>query len=217
MKLKPYIQKLESSKEYKSFKQKHPDSTLVAGFFVIDFEQGRNIHQIDFYCPSSKKVAAFTLDDKITLQLMKLMSRKIPDTLDIETNIDLDALKGILTDEMKNRNISEEITKMIAVIQSIKGRKIWNVNCVLSGMDILKAHVEDESKTILKIEKMSMMDIMKKLPKGQLAQAQPRQKPTKDQTKQALQQLNKMEEQIEKEKERLKQELQKEHGTITKK
>jgi len=215
MKLKPYVEKLESSKEYANFKKENQDAFVVAGFFVIDFEQGRHIHQIDFYAPKSKKVAAFTLDSKVTLQLMNLMGKKIPEELDIDTKIDLDALKGILTDEMRNRNITEEITKMIAVIQTVKGKKIWNVNCVLSGMEILKAHVDDSSETVLKLERVSMTDLIKKIPKQ--LQAAPNKKPTKEDAKQALSQLQKMEEQILKEKERLQQELQAEHSEVKKK
>ena len=79
MKIKPYITKLESSKEYKSFQEQHDDAFLVAGFFVIDFETGKNIHQIDYYVPSKKKVAAFTLDHKVMLQFFDLLNKKVPE------------------------------------------------------------------------------------------------------------------------------------------
>ena len=55
MKIKPYIEKLNSSGEYKKFVDKYKDAYLAAGFFIIDFEQGNNIHQIDYYIPSEKK------------------------------------------------------------------------------------------------------------------------------------------------------------------
>ncbi len=137
----------------------------------MDFEQGQNIHQIDFYIPSKKKFAAFTLDEGVNMQILDAAMDKVPEKLDMKTNIDLDALHGILEDEMKNRNMTEEIKKIIAVIQNIKGKKVWNVNCVLSGMEILKAHVEDESETVLKMEKTSFMEIMKKVPMEQMKAA----------------------------------------------
>ena len=171
MKIQPYVQKLNNSQEYKQFKDKYSDAFLVAGFFVLDFEQGQNIHQIDFYIPSKKKFAAFTLDEGVNMQILDAAMDKVPEKLDMKTNIDLDALHGILEDEMKNRNMTEEIKKIIAVIQNIKGKKVWNVNCVLSGMEILKAHVEDESETVLKMEKTSFMEIMKKVPMEQMKAA----------------------------------------------
>jgi len=209
MKIKPYIEKLEESEEYKNFKIKYPDSFLVAGFFVLDLESGANVHQIDFYVPTEKKIAAFTLDGEITVKLLEMLdSKKVPEKLNMETNVDLDALQGILMDEMKNRGMSENIRKIIAVIQNIDGKRIWNLNCVLTGMEILKSHVEDESQTVLKIEKASIMDIMKKMPSPKLMGA-PKGAGTKEDIKGELQKLDKVEEEIEKAKEKLKQELNK--------
>jgi hypothetical protein len=119
MKIAPYVEKLHNSPTYREFEQKHKDAFLIAGFFVLDFEAGKHLHQIDYYVPSKKKVAAFTLDNKIVLQLLDMMDHKVPEHLDIKTNIDLDALKGIILDEMKNRGITQDIKKMIAVVQSI--------------------------------------------------------------------------------------------------
>ncbi len=165
MKIQPYIEKLNSSKEYKDFQAKYKDAFLIAGFFILDFDVGKNVHQIDYYLPSQKKVAAFTLDDKVSVQILDVLDKeKTPQKLDLNAKVDLDALQGIIQDEMKNRNMTEEIKKMIAVIQNVDGKKIWNVSCVLSGMEVLKAHVEDKSQTVLKMEKSSVMDLMKKLP-----------------------------------------------------
>ena len=218
MKIKPYVEKLEHSKEYRNFKIKYPESQIIAGFFVLDFETGVNIHQIDFYVPKEKKVAAFTLDGGVKLQMLETTGMKnIPEALDINTNIDLDALKGILEDEMKNRNISNEIKKMIAVVQKVKGRKIWNINCVLSGMGILKSHVEDDSQTVLKIEKLSMSDIMKHMPAQPMQMQVPEGKVKKSGVKDELAQIKKIEEELQKEKDRLAKELQKEHSVKAKK
>ena len=204
MKIKPYIEKLEASEEYKNFKIKYPDAFLAAGFFVLDLESGANVHQIDFYIPSQKKIAAFSLDGKETgLKILETMNDKVPETLDMNTTIDLDALSGVLADEMKNRGMSEKIKKVIAIIQNIDGKKIWNLNCVLTGMEILRSHVEDESQTVLKIEKSSVLDIMKNMPTPKLLNA-PQAKPD---VKGEIEKLDKIEAEIEKAKEKLKQEL----------
>ena len=207
MKIKPYVDKLCASKEYKDFMEKHKDAFVVAGFFIIDFEMGKNIHQIDYYIPSEKKVAAFTLDDEIKVQTLDLMDEKVPEELSIETNIDLDELHGILQDEMRNRHMTEEIQKMIAVIQNVKGKKLWNINCILSGMGILKVHVEDDSKTVLKMDKASITDILKKLPADQIAKQAPK---SKEDIEEHIKKLDKLEEAIEKEKEALRKESGKE-------
>lgn len=213
MKIRPYIEKLNNSQEYKKFKSQYADAYLVAGFFVLDLESGKNIHQVDFYVPSKKKIAAFTLDNNISIQLLDAMNNKMPSTLDINTNIDLDAIPGILEDEMKNRGITENIKKIIAIIQNIDGEEIWNINCVLSGMSILKAHVEDNSKTVLKMEKSSIMDYVKKLPVPQQMEAAK----TPEGIKKEIKKLDRLEETIEKEKKHLKKELKDEDSDKNKK
>ncbi len=199
MKLQPYIEKLNSSKDFEEFKKEYSDAFLVAGFFVLDFETGQNLHQIDYYIPSEKKVAAFTLDGKVMMQILDTINEKVPERLDIKTNIDLDALKGILEDEMKNRSITEEIRKIVAVIQTIEGKKLWVLNCILSGMEILKAHVDDDTETVLKMEKASVMDYVKKMPMQPLPAA----KPTKKELDEQLDQLDKLKEALEKERDKL--------------
>src|SRR3989344_4022693 len=103
MRIQPYIEKLYASESFKKFQAKYKDAFLVAGFFVLDFETDQNLHQIDYYIPGEKKVAAFTLDNKIIFQLLDTISDKTPEKLDIRTSTYLDSLKGILEDEMKNR------------------------------------------------------------------------------------------------------------------
>ncbi len=196
MKIQPYVKKLETSKVFRDFKREYSDAFLVAGFFVIDYETGMNLHQIDYYLPSKRKVAAFTLDGKVDLKVMEMMDRKVPEKLDLKTKVDLDALRGILQDEMKNRNITENIKKIIAVIQSIDRKKVWVLNCILSGMEILKAHIDDESETVLSMERASILDYVKKLPSSNAAQ-----RPLgKGELDKQIKQLDKLKAELEKEK-----------------
>ena len=197
MKIQPYITKLSGSSEYKDFQKKNTDAFMAAGFFILDFEMGKNMHQIDYYIPSKKKIAAFTLDHGITLQILDTINYKVPEKLDMKTNIDLDALQGILEDEMKNRSITDDIKKIIAILQKIDGKLIWNLNCVLSGMGILRAHVEDETKTILKMEKVSLLDYMKRVSLPNIKHEEPSSPKNAEEN---LEKLEKLEEAIEKEK-----------------
>jgi len=194
MKIKPYIERLNNSQEYKTFQKEYKDSFMVAGFFILDLESGKNMHQLDYYVPSKKKIAAFTLDNKVTMQMMDMMNSKVPQKLDIKTNIDLDAIQGILEEEMKNRNMTEGIKKIIAIVQNIEGKNIWNLNCVLSGMGILNAHVEDESKTVLKMEKKSLMDYIQKMPAAALKQQMQQPSVVQPNTSNVKDQLKKLDE-----------------------
>ena len=206
MKIGPYVTKLNDSSVFRDFQKQHKDAFMVAGFFVLDLEGGKNIHQIDYYVPSKKKIAAFTLDSHVTLQMLDLMNSKSPEKLDLKTNIDLDQIPGILEDEMKNRSITEEIKKVIAILQNLEGRKVWNLSCVLSGMGILNAHVEDTSRTVLKMEKKSLLDFVQKVsPQDLKEKIQPEQtKPGKKSVEMQIKKLDELEQAIEKEKDVLK-------------
>ncbi len=195
MKIQPYIEKLYASESFKKFQTKYKDAFLVAGFFVLDFETDQNLHQIDYYVPTEKKVAAFTLDNKVIFQLLDTVSDKTPEKLDIRTSTDLDSLKGILEDEMKNRNITEEIKKVIAVIQTVDGKRLWILSCILSGMEVLKAHIEDETQSVLMMEKASVLDYIKRIPMGRVQDpASEDKEPTEKDIEKKISQLDKIKE-----------------------
>ncbi len=226
MKFEQLLQKLHASKQYSEFTKKYKDPFVVAGFFVIDLEGKNNIYQIDYYVPSENKIAAFSLGSPISMQLLEMMkSDAKPVELPKSTNIDLDSLPGILDDEMKNRSITEEIKKMVAILHTSEGRAVWNVSCMLSGMSILKAHVEDSSESVLKMERSSLMDIMKQVPiKKEIPGVQKipsdSDKLTKTAEKAALEdelkKLDAIEVQIDKEKEAIKTQLEKEKAAAKK-
>jgi len=162
MKLQPYIQKLEKSQQYKTFQQKNPDAFLCAGFFVLDFETRKHQHHLDYYL-SNKKIMTFMLDGKIQGKESETVMKKTPEKLDINEKLDLDQIQGIIQDEMKNRTITEPIKKIIAILQTQEGKDIWNVTCLLGGLKLLKIHIDDSTKSIIRFEEANMMDFVRKV------------------------------------------------------
>ena len=163
MKFSHYLERVVDSKEYKQFSREYKNAYLCAGFFVLDFEEGKDIHQVDFYLPKRNKIAAFLLDNGLTYKLAEAMNEKEPEQIKGTIKMDLDKLKGIVQDEMKNHTITERVMKMIAILQSVDGKKVWNLNCILSGMALLKVHIDDANGDILKFEKASFLDFVRKL------------------------------------------------------
>lgn len=159
MKIQHYLKRLGESKEFKEFKGKHEKSYLCAGFFVLDFETGKHMHQIDYALPNGK-IATFMLDEGIKVKISEqAIKKKLPELMP-ETKIDLEALKGIVEDEMKNRTVTEKIKKIIAILHIVDNKPIWNLQCILDGLSLLQIHIDDEG-NILKFEKRSLMDLIK--------------------------------------------------------
>lgn len=162
MKLSHFVKRVEKSKEFRDFKKKHHSAYLCAGFFVLDRESGKNQEQIDFFLPNMK-VATFMLESPIKYKISDTTMKKKIDELKGDTKIDLEQIEGIVHDEMENRTITEGIKKIIAVIQNVEGKKVWILNCILSGLNLLKVHIEDDTGNLLTFEKTNVMDFMRRM------------------------------------------------------
>lgn len=179
MKFEHYLNRLKESEEFSKFKEKNPQAKLAAGFFVLDFEAGQNVHQIDFSLPN-KKVATFLLDEGVKIKISEqTIKKKLPE-IKAKPKTDIDALKGIVEDAMKNRTVTENIRKMIAILHIMDNKLIWNIQCILDGMGILLVHVDDSDQTVLKFEKHSLMELIKPgslqiMPKGKESEGEGKQ------------------------------------------
>lgn len=162
MKLSHFVKRVEKSSEYKKFRNKNPHAYLCAGFFVIDYELGKNQEQIDYFL-NDNKVATFMLEKPVKMKISQAALTKKAGELKGDTRLDLEQLKGIIHDEMENQTITEEIKKIIAVIQVIDGKKTWILNCVLSGLNLLKVNIDDKTGNILRFEKANLMDFIRRM------------------------------------------------------
>lgn len=163
MRFDHYLTKVEKSSEYRKFLKGNRNAYLCSGFFVMDLDTEKNMHQIDYYLPSKKKFANFVLDEGVKVQLSEGAKDKKPEKLKNEIKTDIEALKGIVEDEMKNRTVTAELKKIIAVLQTIEGKNVWNLNCLTGDMGLIKVHIDDDSGNILKFEKASLFDFIKKI------------------------------------------------------
>lgn len=164
MKIQPYIEKLNTSKEFNDFKTKNPKSYFSAGFFVLDFESNNHLHQIDYFNPENKKMFTFMLDgEKVQIKEGEPSSKNFPNVIDKEINLDLDILKRLVEDEMKNHMVTHRLHKIIAILQNVDGKLIWNLNCITSDMGVVKMHISDENHSVLKFESVNLFDVVKKL------------------------------------------------------
>ena len=163
MKIQPYFDKLKSSKEYNNFISKNPSAYLSSGFFVLDFQTKKNMHQIDYYVPGNKKIQTFILDSKeVISKESETLNKIVPKKIDQNISLDLDVLKGLVEDEMKNHTITTKLQKIIAIIQNVEGKLVWNLNCITTDMGIIKVHISDRDHSILKFDKINLYDVMKK-------------------------------------------------------
>jgi hypothetical protein len=158
------LQKVESSQEFQDFKQQNPEAELVAGFFILDFLSNDNKETLDY--KTEETIFTFTIkNNKIILNKDKLINdptRPQLTKIQPEVKIDTDQLRNIVQTQTLNNNIQAKLNKIIAVLQKYNEKQIWNLTCMLDQLIILNIHIDSETGEVLKFERKSMMDMIKR-------------------------------------------------------
>jgi hypothetical protein len=167
------LKTVEASPIYKDFIKSHPKAKLCVGFFVLDFVGTENKQTLDYSV--GKNIFTFSIaeNDEIVMAEDKLVEQKgAPKLKEIkkEVKIDIDELKSIVGIKALDEGIHSKLQKIIAVLQTLrpdeKKKKetimAWNLTCMLEGLGILHVLVDSNTREIIKFEKKSMMDFIKK-------------------------------------------------------
>jgi hypothetical protein len=167
MTFKDTFETIKSSEVFNTFINENPNAELCAGFFIIDFFGNDNKKSLDYKV--GERIFSFSIDDfeKIKMKEDKLVEEtgvKFPKLEKIEPNIniDLDEIKSIAGIKALDEGISSKFSKIIAVLQKHEGKYIWNLTCMLEGLIILHVLIDAMNGDIIKFERKSMMDLIKR-------------------------------------------------------
>ncbi len=158
-----FIEKLNSSEEFKKFKKENPNAYLCSGFFVIDIESkdSDNKYHFDFYIPSSKKTFSFELENGIRLIPLERNGEQVLEKISMKNHFDFDEIKEMIMKEMEYNKINNKIQKMLFSLQNVKGKELLIGTIFISGLGILKANINLSENKITEFEKKSFFDMMK--------------------------------------------------------
>jgi hypothetical protein len=159
---------ITASEKFKTFKKEHPDAELVAGFFILDFLSNDTKKSMDYL--DGEEIFTFDLADDgyIKQKQDKLINPESNDKLKLtkithNPKIEVDELKSIVGEKKLERGISAHLHKIIAVLQNSEEKQIWNLTCMLDQLIILHVLISAETGEILKFERKSMMDFVRKV------------------------------------------------------
>jgi len=155
MNFQEVLKKLQKSREFADFKKENADCYLCAGFFIIDFESGSETKQIDFFMPEKNKVATFILNDTINLRIEDAIEKKLGE---VDSKIKVELPEAV---EKAKKECKSKINKIIAILQILEGRQVWNITCMLEGFNMLLLHIDSQSGEITKKEKRGLFDFVK--------------------------------------------------------
>ncbi len=156
-------QKITESQTFKNFREKHPNAELCAGFFIIDFLSNDIKKNLDYKVED--KIFTFDLNknNEVIIKEDKILDSTKPlNPIKPEVKTELQDLKGLVGIKALDNGISAKINKIIAVLQTHQEKQVWNLTCMLEGLIILHILIDSETGNILKFERKSMMDLVKK-------------------------------------------------------
>lgn len=174
MKIQTLFKKLETLDKYQEFSKETPGAFFCAGFFILDFKRGKFEYSLDFR--DDKNVYGFKIPLEESEQLVFTSDPLIenPKPLEkIDTSFipkiktDIEDLKEIIEDALFDNSIKNVLEEVIAVLQSLNGKIIWNLTCICSNLAVVNIHIDPFTGEILKFEKKNLLDFasLKKLDK----------------------------------------------------
>ncbi|MDO8623702.1 MAG: hypothetical protein Q7R52_05645 [archaeon] len=154
------IEKLEDSEEFKKFKKENPDSYLFGGFFTIDKEDKENKYNLDFFCPKTKEMFSFHLEDGVKISKMENISDIIPKKIIGDSKIDFDEIEKKLLEKMEKENMKNKIQKIMISLQNNE-KDFFICTVFISNLGIIKSIMDAKTGTIESLEKHSFFDFMR--------------------------------------------------------
>jgi hypothetical protein len=164
MKLQNLFEKLEKSQEFKDFKEKNADAFFCTAFNILNFKQGKFEYYLDyrdekqlfaFKIPEENSALEFTKED--LLENMTPME-KIEESEIKNIKTDLEDLKEIIEQALWDNNMKNSLEEVIAVLQSMNGKIIWNLTCICSSLSIINSQIDPFTGKVLKFEKKNLLD-----------------------------------------------------------
>jgi len=173
MKLFKILDEFEKSKIYKEFRKSKEtkDAFFCATFLIMNFKNNtfelsfdfRNEKEIfTFRIPSNKK-----LKEEIVIQKEAIIpSRKQLEKIDeknlkkINIKVDIEDLKEIVEQQLKNHKIKNPLIEIIAVFQMLNNKLVWNLTCICEGFIIVSLQIDASSGVVLEFKKKNLFDFI---------------------------------------------------------
>ena len=118
--VKKFLGKMQKSDEFRRFIHKNPDAFLCSGFFVIDNEGKDNKIHFDYYCPKSRKMFSFEMENEWRKADLEIVNNFVPSELLVNYDITFENLERLIDDKMNESNIKNKVQKMIFSLQAEK-------------------------------------------------------------------------------------------------
>ena len=164
MKLSQLLTRLEKTEQFKIFKKQNPDAFLCAAFIILRAKGGlvENEYSLDY--KTKEQIFTFKIPTigEIIMQNDELIEGKPLEEINPKILTDIEELNPIVERALLRNSIKSKLEEIIAVLQTIEGKTIWNLTCMCEGLVIINIHVDALSGDLTKFEKRNLLDFIKK-------------------------------------------------------
>jgi hypothetical protein len=156
-----YLEKLFDSDEFNKFIKENKEAFLCSGFFTLDLTGSDNQQHLDYWVPSTEKLYSFKINES---PIVMIEAETQPDfsPTKIKDNIDftMEEIKKAVEKKAIEKEIKNEIQKIILSLQSKDGKDYLLGTVFLSGLGMIKLVLDVDEKKIIEFEKRSFFDMM---------------------------------------------------------
>lgn len=162
---------VKNSAVFDKFIKENPNAELIAGFFILDFLSNDNKETLDYKLPEGKSDKIYTFEltknKEVIMKQDRLLDTETPNQpklvqIKSEVKIDLNEITDIAKKKAEENKITAKLHKIIAVLQNHENQLIWNLTCMLDQLIILHILISSETGEVIKFERKTMMDFIKK-------------------------------------------------------
>ena len=154
---------LEESSEFKNWKKKNKNTYLSYGFFIIESEDTN--WKIGYYDSKKDKLTSFDVGSKIKIEpdeeVFKQKKKKVEKLELDKVNYDLADAVSIAKNLQEEEFVTENPTKIIAILQKIDAGQIWNITCLTQNFNTLNFKIKSETGRVLEKRLSSLMEFKK--------------------------------------------------------
>lgn len=163
---KEALEDLHKSQEFKGWKKNNQDCYLSYGFYVV--EQNDTNWKIGYYNKESDKITSFDVGKKITIdpeeEIFKKEDKSIAALNLDEVKLDLADAVALANSIQKEEFSTENPIKIIAILQSLEDRQVWNLTFLTQNFNTLNFKIKADTGNVIDKKLVSLMQFGTPMP-----------------------------------------------------
>ncbi|MBU0472211.1 MAG: hypothetical protein KKF89_01065 [Nanoarchaeota archaeon] len=162
MLLKKAIEKIESSKAFKDFKEENPEFYLAHAFTIIDKIQQE--WQVGYYGKKRDKVVVFITGETITKspeeEIFKKPGHHVKE-LDLKkVKLTLETAINKAEELVKKKYSAEIVNKIICILQNLE-TELYNLTLITQAFNIINIRIDAKNGEVLRESRQSILGLKK--------------------------------------------------------